>query len=208
MLRIDRIITKLALTTFAVLLTPSLAVSLSAADKPAASAKAVELKLDSNTAVVLDAARNGFPAKTKLIATEPYPDYQLTPVVDGIKQRKDLSPQEAAWASAEDDTAHGIEIQLSQPQRGGRFQVTWAYDTNGPESVRWYFSRDYVIQIKDKAGDEWKTAVEVKNNQSIVGCYPLPETAFSFVRILQTAGGGHAQRPNLMWVGQLEVFKD
>ena len=208
MKQIDRIVTKLALTTLAVLLAQSLTVSLCAADKPAANAKAVELKLDSGTAATLDAARNGFPAKTKLIATEPYPDYQLTPVVDGIKQRKDLSPQEAAWASAEDDTAHGIEIQLSQPQRGGRFQVTWAYDTNGPESVRWWFSRDYVIQVKDKTGDEWKTAVEVKNNQSIVGCYPLPETSFSFVRIFQSAGGGHPQRPNLMWVGQLELLKD
>lgn len=208
MLHIDRIVTKLALTTLAVLLTQSLTVSLRAADQPAASAKAVELKLDSNTAMVLDASRNGFPAKSKLTATEPYPDYVLTPVVDGIKQRKDLSPQEAAWASAEDDTTHGIEIQLSQPQRGGRFQVTWAYDTNGPEDTRWWVSRAFVIQVKDKAGDAWKTAVEVKHNQSVVGCYPLPESAFSFVRIYQLPGGGHAQRPNLMWVGQLELFKD
>ena len=208
MKQIDRIVTKLALTTLAVLLAQSLTVSLRAADTPAASAKAVELKLDSDAAVVLDASRNGFPAKTKLLATEPYDSYLLTPVVDGLKQRKDLGWQDAAWASAEDDTTHGIEIQLSQPQRGGRLQVTWAYDTSASESVRWWISRDYVIQIKDKASDEWKTVVEVKNNQSVVGCYPLPETAFSFVRIFQSAGGGHPQRPNLMWVGQLELLKD
>jgi len=208
MKQIDRIVTKLALTTLAVLLAQSLTVSLRAADTPAASAKAVELKLDSDTAVVLDASRNGFPAKTKLLATEPYDSYLLAPVVDGIKQRQDLSALDAAWASAEDGTTHGIEIQLSQPQRGGRFQVTWAYDTNGPEGVRWWVSREFVIQVKDKAGDEWKTVVEVKHNQSVVGCYPLPESAFSFVRIYQSAGGGHPQRPNLMWVGQLELFKD
>ena len=208
MKHMNQIVTKLALTTLAVLLAQSPTDSLHAADKPAASAKAVELKLDSSAAVVLDSARNGFPAKTKLVATEPFSDYQLAPVVDGIKQRKDLSPQEAAWASAEDDTAHGIEIQLGQPQRGGRFQVTWAYDTNGPENVRWYFSRDYVIQIKDKAGDEWKTVADVKNNQSVVGCHALPETSFSFVRIYQCANGGHAQRASLMWVGQLELLKD
>ncbi len=208
MLHIDRIVTKLALTTLAVLLAQSLTVSLCAADKPAANTKAVELKLDNGNAVSLDTSRNGFPGKTKLIATAPFPDYSLTPVVDGIKQRKDLSPQEAAWASEEEETPHGIEIQLSQPQRGGRFQVTWAYDTNGSESVRWWVSREFVIQVKDKSGDEWKTVVEVKHNQSIVGCYPLPESSFSFVRIFQSAGGGHPQRPNLMWVGQLELLKD
>ena len=178
-----------------------------AAEKDAPKGKAVELKLETDSAVVLDADRNGMAAKTKLIPTASYEGYGLAPVVDGIKKRKELGWQEAAWASAEDDTPHGIEIQLSQPQRGGRFQITWAYDTNGDDKVAWWVSRDYVIQVKDKAGDDWKTVVAVKNNQSVVGSYPLPDTPFRFLRIYQLANGGHPSRPNLMWVGQLELVE-
>ena len=204
----NQILTKLTSATLAWLLVSTIAATLPAADKPEASAKDLDLKLDSNTAVVLDSARNGLPAKTKLIATATFLDYQLAPVVDGNKQRKDLPWQEAAWASEEEAHTHGIEIQLSQPQRGGRFQVTWAYDTNGSDGVAWWISRNYTIQVKAKADDEWKTAVDVKSNQSIVGSYPLPDTAFSFVRICQPTGGGHPTRPNIMWVGQLELLKD
>ena len=145
------------------------------------------------------------PAKTKLISTPSFLEYSLAPVVDGIKKRQDLSWQEAAWASDEAESPHGIEIQLSKPQRGGRFQVTWAYDANSDGNVRWWVSRNYVVQVKEKAGDDWKTVADVKNNQSVVGSYPLPEAPVSFVRIYQLAGGGHASRPNLMWVGQLEL---
>ena len=86
--------------------------------------------------------------------------------------------------------------------------MTWAYDANSDDKVRWWISRNYVIEVKEKAGDEWKTVVEVKNNQSVVGSYPLPETPFGFLRIYQLAGGGHPARPNLMWVGQLEWVRD
>ena len=199
------IATKLVAAGAAILLTAGLVGAVFAADKSAAKGKSVELKLDGSLTVVLDAARNGLPAKTKLMATAPFAEYYLTPVVDGIKRRKDLSWQEAAWASEEEDSMHGIEVHLGQPQRGGRFQVTWAYDTNGDEKVRWWASRDYVIQVKEKAGDEWQTVADVKNNQSVVSSHPLPETAYSFVRIYQLAGGGHPSRPNLMWVGQIEV---
>lgn len=202
-----RLITQLAVPGAAVLLASALIGGVLAAEKPAAKTKSVELKLDNSLTVVLDSSRNGLPAKTRLLATAPFLEYYLTPVVDGIKRRKDLSWQEAAWASEEDDSPHGIEIQLGQAQRGGRFQVTWAYDTNGDEKVQWWVSRDYVIQVKGKAGDEWQTIADVKNNQSVVSSHPLPETSFSFIRIYQLAGGGHPSRPNLMWVGQVELVE-
>jgi hypothetical protein len=200
-------LTKLAAASLALLLIQMLAGPIGAADKAAPKAKTVELTLDADAAVVLDADRNGLPAKTKLIPTASYDGYSLAPVVDGVKKRTDLGWQDAAWASAEDENPHGIEIQFSRPQHGGRFQVTWAYDANDDSHVRWWISRHYVIQVKDKAGDDWKTVVEVKNNQSVVGSYPLPETPFSFLRIYQLPEGGHAQRPNLMWVGQVELVE-
>lgn len=192
------------MATLAVLLSQTLSNPVCAAEKESPKAKSVELSLDSGAAVVLDADRNGMPAKTKLIPTTSYEGYSLSPVVDGNKKRHALEWAEAAWASEESESPHGIEIQLSKPQRGGRFQVTWAYDTNGDPNVRWWTSRHYVIQVKDKSGDDWKTVVEVKNNQSVVGSYALPQTPSSFLRIYQVAGGGHEGRPNIMWVGQLE----
>ena len=205
MLYNNRLITIVATTTLAVWIFQAITTAVCAAEKETPKSKALELTLDSAAAVVLQADRNGMPAKTKLIPTASFSGYSLDPVVDGIKKRQDLGPMEAAWASEEDDSAHGIEIQFSRPQRGGRFQVTWAYDTNSDNTVRWWCSRNYVIQVKEKASDDWKTVVEVKNNQSVVGSYPLPETSFGFLRIYQLAGGGHAARPNLMWVGQLEL---
>lgn len=202
-----RLITRLAAAAVAVALAQTLTGLAGAAEKETPKPKAVELALDSDAAVTLDADCNGMPAKTKLIPTASYDGYSLGPVVDGIKKRTELSPMEAAWASAEEDAPHGIEIQLSKPQRGGRFQVTWAYDTNGDENVRWWSSRDYVVQVKAKASDSWKTVAEVKGNQSAVGSHPLPETPFSFVRIYQLGGGGHPGRPNLMWIGQIELIE-
>ena len=205
MLTNHRPVTTVVTATLAVLLAQALIGTAYAAEKEPPKAKGLQLPLDSDAAVVLDADRNGMPAKTKLIPTPSYEDYSLAPVVDGIRKRQELSWQEAAWASEESESPHGIELQFSKPQRGGRFQVTWACDINSDPNVRWWISRNYVIQVKEKAGDDWKTVVEVKNNQSIVGSYPLPDAPFSFLRIYQLAGGGHAARPNLMWVGQLEL---
>jgi len=180
----------------------AMSTGLTRAEEPAK----VELKLAPSTAVVLKKEVNGMPANTQLISTPSFEDYTLAPVVDGIKKRKELGWQECSWASKEDELPHGIEIQFGTPQRGGRFQVTWAYDIYNADGGKWWISRDYVIQVKEKAADEWKTVLTVKNNQSVVGCYPLPNESMGFLRICQLPGGGHPERPNLMWVGQVELL--
>lgn len=166
----------------------------------------VELQLDTSTTVVLDKEINGLPAKTKLISTPSFQDYSLAPVVDGIKKRKELGWQECSWASEENESPHGIEIRFSEPHRGGRFQVTWAYDIYNEEHGKWWTSRDYVIQIKGKKDDAWKTVIAVKNNQSTVGSYPLPDEPIGYLRIYQLPGGGPADRPNIMWIAQVELL--
>jgi hypothetical protein len=168
-------------------------------------AKVPDLKLDDSATVELDKARNGLPAKTVVIATPAFPNYNLAPVVDGVKQRKDLGWQEGSWASEEDESPHGIELRLSKPARGGRFQITWAYDINNLEGGHWYISRKYCVQIKEKASSPWKTVVRVKDNQSAIGSYPLPDESFRFLRLVQLPGGGDSTRPDIMWVGQVEL---
>jgi hypothetical protein len=168
-------------------------------------AKAPELKLDETMAVVLHKPRNGLPANTKIVATPAFPNYSLNPIVDGIRERMDMGWQEAAWVSEEDTSAHGIEVRLGSPKRGGRFQITWAYDRNNTEGGRWWPSRNYLVQVKESAGLPWKTVVRAHDNQSTIGSYPLPEAPFRFLRVVQLPGGGDPQRPNLMWVGQIEL---
>lgn len=197
---------KLTLATLTCLAAAALTGAAQAAEPAEAKSAAPALTLDTGATLELDAAHNGFPAKTKMTPTASYAEYSLRPTIDGIKKRQDLGWQEAAWASEDDDSTHGIEIQFGKAMKGGRFQVTWAYDANGDENVHWWPSRNYVIQVKDKASDPWKTVVEVKNNQSIVGCYALPDAAFNFLRIYQPANGGHAARSGIMWVGQLEML--
>jgi len=167
--------------------------------------KLPEPKLDESTVVVLDKEINGLPAGTKLISSPSYMQYSLHPVVDGVKHRMDLGWQECSWASEEDESPHGIEIRLSKPSSGGRFQITWAYDIHNEEGGRWWISREYVVQIKNKAESPWKTVVWVKNNQSAIGSHPLPDEPFRFLRVVQPPGGGHRLRPNIMWVGQVEL---
>ena len=164
------------------------------------------LKLDDTVTVIVDKARAmACREKTELIATSSFPNYRLAPIVDGIKQRKDMGWQDASWVSEEDSSPHGFELRLSKPAHGGRFQITWAYDINNDEGGRWWISRNYCIQIKDKADSPWKTVVHVKDNQSAIGSYPLPDEPFRFLRIVQLPRGGHPLRPNLMWVGQIEL---
>ena len=177
--------------------------SLDRSDKPAQPVP--DLKLDDTTSVVLKKAGNGMAANTQLISTPSFPNYNLAPVVDGIRNRQELGWQQNAWASEEDPSPHGIEIRLGKPARGGRFQVTWAYDVNNDAGGRWWISRNYCIQIKKQAGTSWQTVVRVKDNQSAIGSYPLPDEPFSFLRIVQLPQGGHPLRPNMMWVGQVEL---
>jgi hypothetical protein len=170
-----------------------------------ADATSVVLTLDSRTEVVLQKDVNGMPAGTRLISTPSFYEYSLAPVVDGIENRKGLGWKEGSWASEENGTEHGIEIQLSKPRRGGRFQVTWAHDVYNADSGKWWISRNYLIQIKAKADDAWKTVISVQNNQSAVGSYPLPREDIGYLRICQPALGGNLARPNIMWIGQIAL---
>lgn len=175
--------------------------------KPKKAEETSEFKLDPGTAIVLKDDRNGMPAGTKLLATPCFAEYSLAPVVDGIKDRKDLRWDMNSWASSENASPHGIEIQLAKPMQGGNLQITWAFDIYNKAGGLWYTSRAYSIQVKAKAEDPWQTVADVKDNQSKVSLHALPKEPFRFVRIVQLAGGGSASRLNIMWIGQIEMTK-
>jgi hypothetical protein len=163
-----------------------------------------DLRLDPNTSMTLEADRNGMPAGTELIATPSCLDYSLFPLVDGIRDRKELGWLGGSWASIEDASPHAVEIRLSKPLKGGCLQITWASEgtTHG------YASRDYCVQVKAEADDPWKTVADVKGNLDAIGRHPLPNEPFAFLRVYQLAGGGCSSRPNIMWIGQIELLAD
>ena len=145
--------------------------------------------------MVLKKDTNGMAAGARLVSTPSFKKYRLPPVADGIKDRLDLPWQQAAWASAEDSAPHGIEIRLAKPVRGGRFQITWAFDINDEENGRWWISRDYCIQVS-QADAAWRTVARAKDNQSAVGSYPLPEDEpFRYLRVVQFSHGGPRRGP-------------
>ena len=160
-----------------------------------------DLRLDLNSGISLEADRNGMPAGTELFATHSCLDYSLATLVDGIRDRSGLGWLGCSWASTEDSYPHGIEIRLSKPLKGGAFRVTWALE-NG---TQWFVSRRYFVQVRKKARGEWKTVAEVRDNQAKVSDHALPDEPFSFLRICQESGGGSLARPNIMWVGQIEL---
>lgn len=161
-----------------------------------------EMVLDESKAFTLKAEKNGFPANTKLIPSGNFDDnYVVEVLVDGKKNRKEMPWQEAAWASAETEEPQGIQINLGKPMQGGRFQVAFAYDAGS-----WYTSRNFRVQVKAKETDAWKDVAVVDNNKSVIGSFVLPEDeSFSFIRLYQPVGGGYVDRPNLLWLGQIEI---
>jgi hypothetical protein len=56
-----------------------------------------------------------------------------------------------------------------------------------------------------EASDAWKTVADVEGNQAPVSSHALPAEPFGFIRLCQLPGGGDSTRPNILWIGHLEL---
>lgn len=149
----------------------------------------------------LPEAVNGFPAGTVVMPSSCYGGYTVKAVVDGIANRSAMHWSEAAWASAE---VQGEDVWLAfefdKPKQGGRLKITWATDQGKAQ-----ISQRYRVQIK--IDGEWQDVVEATGQQINVSMHPLPDAAYSGIRIHQPAGGGATSRPNLMWIAQVQCIE-
>ena len=147
-------------------------------------------------AYTLAQSRNGFPAGTKVLPSSVFPGYGVAAVVDGVEDRAKLDWSKAAWASAEVGEGESLEIRLPQPHRGGTLRIDWQDD---------HASRAFIVQTRASNASPWQDVRKFDDNRDDVCDIALPKP-FETVRILQTAGGGSALRPNLMWISQVRLI--
>lgn len=145
----------------------------------------------------LDRDANGFPSSTVVIPSGCYGGYGVAPVVDGVEDRASLAWSDAAWASAEDGDDAWLEFRFPHPLSAGRLRIQWAVD-----SGRLHASTRYIVEVLQDGS--WKAVDQVNGNSQAVTEHRLPDAPYEAVRIHQLPGGGSKQRPDLMWVAQVE----
>ncbi len=123
----------------------------------------------------------------------------VAPLIDGFSGEG--SSNDVTWASAEDDQPHWIEIKLPQPRPVKEVTVYWANTGS-----TFHTSQNIEIQVPEGGG--WKTVYTSPKK----GFTPARCTTFFFdevttdrFRVYQPAGGGTVQRPDLMWVAEVEA---
>ena len=151
--------------------------------------------------VKLDAPRNGFPAGTVVEPSSCFMGYSAAAVVDGIKDRAKLPWSKANWASDEpEQTEQSLLIKLGAPVSGGTVRITFAKDGG-----QWYPSHKMRIEVRGQGASSWQLLQRLADNRANVLEIALPTGATDAIRITQEPGGGSDARPNLMWVGQVEI---
>jgi hypothetical protein len=106
-----------------------------------------------------------------------------------------------AWASGEHDGTHWIELRFPNPTKVSEVRIWWAKDAG-----KLHISRRVEAQVQK--ADDW---VRTDGQELKAGDEPgltvirLPAAPLKMLRILQPARGGSPDRPDLMWVTEVEV---
>jgi hypothetical protein len=150
--------------------------------------------------VTLNSDRNGFPAGTAIEPSSCFLGYSVAAVVDGIKDRHAIPWSKAAWASAEEPgIGQQLELLFPHPIDGGHLRITFAFD-NG----KWKTSRKLGVECQSSYSAAWQqmpvTLTESSADTVLTG--PVHR-----LRITQAAGDGCVDRPDLMWIAQIELVK-
>jgi hypothetical protein len=148
--------------------------------------------------ITLDSPRNGFPAGTRIEPSSCFLGYSVAAIVDGIRDRQSLHWSKAAWASAEEPgVSQQLDFSFPTSITGGAIHVTFAFDNN-----KWEVSRKIQIQVRSDDHSEW---VNLPISTDAHACdAALPATAIHRLRIVQDPAGGSVDRPDLMWIAQVE----
>ena len=148
--------------------------------------------------LMLPESANGFPMNTVILPSSCHGGYSVKPIVDGIANRSLLHWSESSWASAEiAGEAIWLDFEFDTPQSGGKLQIIWATDQG-----KTHMSQHYSIEVK--VNGQWQQVSEASGSPVPVSHHPLPAEPYMGIRIYQPAGGGSAQRPDLMWIAQVK----
>ncbi len=153
-------------------------------------------------AVMEDPRRRGNIAREAQASVDSsYSGYDATPVNDGIVRAEGLHWTKEAWASAEDQKEHWIELKFDRPRQVARATIYWSLDAGIPRT-----SREVRLQAWQQG--KWATIATAKPAEPVPQTtmrLTKPVTAVRF-RLLQPKGAGPEGRPHLMWVREVELF--
>ena len=153
---------------------------------------------------VLDTARNGFPAGTRISPDSNYADYAVAPVADGLgfgADREALAWNRRAWASRETSGEHSLEFTFPAPVSARVLRIQWAWERGA-----WSPARAFRVEaLGAGAAGAWRTVARFEGNASPDNLVALPADELTALRIIQADGGGEPGRPNLMWVQQVAL---
>lgn len=128
-----------------------------------------------------------------------YYAYSEKPLNDGV-----VTPtgafNEGAWAAAETDTDHWVQLTWPAPQAVGRVVIYWNVENGTTWSARRF-------RVEAKVGDQWVKVAET----SLAAAEPVSTASFAPVtttalRVVQPKGEGPAQRANIMWLREVAVY--
>lgn len=134
--------------------------------------------------------------------------YQLyTPKSINDGERNDKSEvgrwADVAWASFEYEDNHWVEIDWPTAHTFSQVDIYWARDTG-----KFWRSTEWILQYWD--GKAWK---DLYHEKLADGTYDVPMDSVKFapvttdkIRLFQPVGGGPKNRPDIMWIAEIEAY--
>ncbi len=134
-----------------------------------------------------------------------YDGYSARPLTDDewdVRRIAAMKYNEGNWASAETSAPHWIELGFEQPVRLAALYVYWGFDRN-----RFMPSRRAELQVMDKGG-RWQTISRMEPDRDYDRmAFEFAPVSATRVRVFQPAQQGPQNRPFIMWVREVKVFR-
>lgn len=136
----------------------------------------------------------------KASADSLYAQYRPEPINDGVQCYLGRDFTRRATVTSESAEPHWVQVDFPGPREVSRVVVYWAI-----EDGTVYTSQEFEVQLM--VDGTWQTVAEVEETDAVAySTVELDPALTTGVRILQPAGGGPVQRPNLTWVGEVEAY--
>ncbi|NPV46240.1 MAG: hypothetical protein HPY69_04755 [Armatimonadetes bacterium] len=155
-----------------------------------------------DVSVVEDPRRKGNIAGLADVSVDSsYTGYDATPITDGVIAGEGLHWTKEAWASADKPGEHFVVFAFPDAVTIAAGTIYWSLDAGVPHT-----SRRLEFQVGE--GDQWRTVATIE------GAEPVPQSAFRLAepvtgrlfRLLQPRGQGPADRPDLLWLREVELY--
>jgi hypothetical protein len=175
------------------------------AQRPSRQTELVALDLPRVTTgpVQYEANTGHMPPGTLIVVDSNFEGYSAQPLTDGRVNPQQAHWTQVAWASEESGRAHWIELRFPQPTPVREVRLWGAAD-----SGTLHVPQQIEAQVSD--GGTW-TAIpnqRIERGESGLLTLHLPGTRLGRLRLAQPPHGGSPQRPDLMWITEVECHGD